>query len=62
MYTSHFFYFFLGGSSLIGVASFGGRTSFCGAFPPFLGGDQGTLGGYPRANALGGPSGVGNED
>ena len=46
------------------MASFGGRTSFCGAFPPFFlgGGDQGTLGGYPRANALGGPSGVGNED
>ena len=39
------------------MASFGGRTSFRGASPIFFWGEQGTLGGYPRAYAPGGPGG-----
>ena len=51
------FLFFSSLCSLIGVASFGGRTSFRGASPFFLGGEQGTLGGDPRAYSPGGPGG-----
>ena len=41
------------------MASFGGRTSFRGASPNFFfgGGEQGTLGGDPRAYTPGGPGG-----
>ena len=62
MYTSHFFIFFWEVVASSGWHLLVAALLFVVHFPLFLGGDQGTLGGYPRANALGGPSGVGNED
>lgn len=54
------FFFFLEYGSLIGVASFCGRTSFGGAFSLFFFfffGARGTPGGCPGAETPGGPGG-----